>query len=151
MGSLLDFVKNSSPRVTGRTPPDIAVLVVDDEEPVRKFVERVLQRAGYQITLAANGPQAIEAAGKMARVDMLVTDLMMPEMQGDELARRLRQREPRLKVLYLTGYSDRLFKDKIQLWEDEAFLDKPCSIKGLLEAVSLMVLGRMDVSQESPS
>jgi two-component system, cell cycle sensor histidine kinase and response regulator CckA len=149
MGSLLDFVKDSSARVSQPAPSDLAALVVDDEEPVRKFVERVLESAGYRVTVAGNGPQAIEAAGKMARVDILVTDLMMPDMQGDEVARRLRQNEPRLKVLYLTGYSDRLFKDKITLWEDEAFLDKPCSIKGLLQAVSLLLFGRLEVPQET--
>jgi len=88
-------------------------------------------------------------AEKMTRLDILVTDLMMPEMLGDEIARRLRQHEPRLKVLYLTGYSDRLFKDKVTLWEDEAFLDKPCSIKGLLQAVSLLLFGRLQLSQET--
>ena len=55
----------------------------------------------------------------------------MPQMTGDELARRLRQDEPALKVLYLTGYSDQLFKEKITLWQDEAFLEKPCTIDGL--------------------
>ena len=45
-------------------------------------------------------------------------------------------------LLYLTGFADRLFKDKITLWEHEAFLDKPCSVKGLLEAVSMLVHGR---------
>jgi two-component system cell cycle sensor histidine kinase/response regulator CckA len=69
---------------------------------------------------------------------------MMPEMTGDELARRLRQAEPKLKVLYLTGYSDQLFKEKVTLWEDEAYLDKPCSIQGLLQAVSLLAYGRVD-------
>ena len=65
----------------------------------------------------------------------------MPGMTGDELARRLRQSEPALKVLYLTGYSDHLFKEKTMLWADEAFLDKPCSVKGLREAVSLLLFG----------
>ena len=60
---------------------------------------------------------------------------MMPQMTGDELARRLRQQEPSLKVLYLTGFSDRLFKEKVTLWQDEAFLDKPCSVQGCIEAV----------------
>jgi len=62
-------------------------------------------------------------------------------MTGDELARILRQTEPKLKVLYLTGYSDRLFREKATLWADEAFLDKPCTMKGLREAVSLLVSG----------
>ena len=149
MGSLLDLVKNSSAHVIPPAPNEIAVLVVDDEEAVRKFVERVMQSAGYQVAVAGDGPQAIEVAEKMTRLDILVTDLMMPEMLGDEIARRLRQHEPRLKVLYLTGYSDRLFKDKVTLWEDEAFLDKPCSIKGLLQAVSLLLFGRLQLSQET--
>ena len=149
MGSLRDFVKNSAARIIAPAPNEIAVLVVDDEEPVRKFVERVMQSAGYQVAVAGDGPQAIEVAEQMTRLDILVTDLMMPEMLGDEVARRLRQHEPRLKVLYLTGYSDRLFKDKVTLWEDEAFLDKPCSIKGLLQAVSLLLFGRLQLSQET--
>ena len=149
MGSLRDFVKNSSARIIAPAPNEIAVLVVDDEEPVRKFVERVMQSAGYQVAVAGDGPQAIEVAEKMTRLDILVTDLMMPDMLGDEVARRLRQHEPRLKVLYLTGYSDRLFKDKVTLWEDEAFLDKPCSIKGLLQAVSLLLFGCLQLSQET--
>ena len=122
----------------------VNVLVVDDEEPVRKFVDRVLREAGYQTTVAGSGPEAIEAAAKMPSLDIVVTDVMMPQMLGDELARRLRQTEPRLKVLYLTGYSDRLFKEKVTLWEDEAVLDKPCSVKGLQQAVSLLLYGRLE-------
>jgi two-component system, cell cycle sensor histidine kinase and response regulator CckA len=66
-------------------------------------------------------------------------------MSGDELARRMRQTDPGLKILYLTGFSDRLFKEKVTLWEDEAFLDKPCSVAGLIEAVSLLLFGRFKV------
>ena len=128
--------------------PKLAVLVVDDEESVRRFVERVLNDAGYKTALAADGPEAIEVA-QVGSFDLLVTDVMMPQMTGDELARRLRINEPRLKILYLTGYSDRLFKDKVTLWEDEAFLDKPCGVKSLLEAVSLLLLGRLDSTQRA--
>jgi hypothetical protein len=53
-------------------------------------------------------------------------------------------------VLYLTGFSDHLFKEKVTLWADEAFLDKPCSPKGLLEAVSLLVSGRIPGSPAQP-
>jgi two-component system cell cycle sensor histidine kinase/response regulator CckA len=126
---------NESPR------PLVSALVVDDEESVRRFVERALREAGYQTAVASDGPEAIVVASTMTACDILVTDVMMPKMTGDELARRLRQGEPGLKVLYLTGFSDRLFKEKITLWQDEAFLDKPCSVKGLLEAVSLLLFG----------
>jgi CheY-like chemotaxis protein len=120
------------------------VLIVDDEEPVRRFVERVLASAGYKTSTAADGNEAIAEASKLGSLDILVTDLMMPQMGGDELARRMRSREPDLKVLYLTGFSDALFKEKTVLWQDEAYLDKPCSVKGLLEAVSLLLNGRLE-------
>jgi CheY-like chemotaxis protein len=122
----------------------LRILIVDDEEPVRKFVERVMGEAGYDTASASDGPEALAAAATFEPIDVLVTDVMMPQMAGDELARRFRQKEPGLKVLYLTGFSDRLFKEKTTLWADEAFLDKPCSVKGLLQAVSLLVSGRLD-------
>ena len=142
MPSIKSYVSRMKP-----SPPrrPLRVLVVDDEEPVRKFVDRVLKDAGYETMTAVDGTDAIETATKTGAFDILVTDVMMPQMTGDELARRLRQTEPGLKVLYLTGFSDRLFKEKVTLWEDEAFLDKPCSVKGLLQAVSLLFFGQLEV------
>ena len=69
-------------------------------------------------------------------------------MTGNELARRIRASAPSVKVLYITGFSDRLFKEKVTLWADEAFLDKPCSVKGLLQAVSLLLFGRLESPQQ---
>jgi CheY-like chemotaxis protein len=129
----------------------VSVLVVDDEQSVRKFVERVLGEAGYTTTSASDGPEAIDVAATLEDFDMLVTDVMMPQMTGDELARRLRIGRPSLKVLYLTGFSDRLFKEKVTLWADEAFLDKPCSVKGLLQAVSLLLFGRVEAPKDFAS
>jgi CheY-like chemotaxis protein len=122
----------------------ISVLIVDDEEPVRKFVDRVMRDAGYVTAQAADGAEALEVASKLGTIDILVTDVMMPHMLGDELARRLREAEPGVKVLYLTGYSDRLFKERVTLWADEAYLDKPCSMKGLRQAVSLLLFGQLE-------
>ena len=79
----------------------LRALIVDDEESVRNFVNRVLVDAGYQTILASSGPVAEAVAKSEGPFDVLVTDLMMPEMTGDELVRRLRQSEPNLKVLYL--------------------------------------------------
>jgi len=122
----------------------ISVLIVDDEPSVQRFVERVLSEAGYSTKVAGDGPEALEVASRMDEFDLVVTDVMMPQMTGDELARRLRVQHPTVKVLYLTGFSDRLFKEKVTLWADEAFLDKPCTVKGLLEAVSLLLFGSFD-------
>jgi len=135
-------------RMKGARAEPLRVLVVDDEELVRKFVERVLREAGYTTATAADGPEALETAARLDTFDVLVTDVMMPQMTGDELARRIRVQTPGIKVLYLTGFSDRLFKEKVTLWADEAFLDKPCSVKGLLQAVSLLIYGRFNVPQE---
>jgi len=141
---MLTRAKNYASRLRTAPKTPARVLIVDDEEPVRRFVERVLHDAGYETAVAGDGAEALEAAAKMSGIDALVTDVMMPNMLGDELARRLRQTEPDLKVLYLTGYSDRLFKEKVTLWEAEAFLDKPCTVKGLQEAVSLLLYGRVE-------
>jgi len=122
------------------------VLVVDDEEAVLRFVERVLRDAGYKTAAASSGADAIEVAKRIGPLGGLVTDVMMPGMTGDELARLLRQEQPELKVLYLTGYSDRLFREKTTLWADEAFLEKPCSVKALREAVSLLLIGRLEAA-----
>ena len=119
-------------------PPPMTILIVDDEEPIRKFVSRVLTEAGHTTAVACSGADALQVAENMPTLEVLVTDLMMPEMAGDEVARRLRRSRPALKVLYFTGYSDRLFEEKATLWADEAFIEKPCSRKGLLEAVTFL-------------
>jgi len=124
-------------------PHGINVLVVDDEESVRDFVSRVLQEAGYVTTTADNGAAAIGIVNNANTPDLLLTDLNMPGMRGDELAAKMRKESPDLKVLYLTGYADMLFNERATLWEGEAYLDKPCSVKGLLEAVNMALYGRI--------
>jgi CheY-like chemotaxis protein len=126
------------------------VLIVDDETAARDFMDLVLRNAGYITARAMNGEEALEMSQQFGPFDLLVTDEMMPRMQGHELAQRLREREPWLKVLYLTGYSDHLFEAKGSLWEDEAFLDKPSSVTGLLEAVSLLLHRQTTASARSP-
>jgi CheY-like chemotaxis protein len=92
---------------------------------------------------ATSGDEALKLCTDQGIPDLLVTDMKMPRMEGDELATRLRQREPDLKVLYLTGFADLLFKNKELLWDGEAYLEKPCTIGGLLEAVSLLLSGQI--------
>lgn len=149
--SLFEAIRDYASRLSGGTPArPLRVLIVDDEEPIRKFVDRVLRDAGYETAMASDGPDALDAAQKFQPLDLLLTDVMMPQMAGDELARRLRQTEPGIKVLYLTGFSDSLFKERVTLWEDEAFLDKPCSVSGLLQAVSLLTYGRLNAPGAKP-
>jgi CheY-like chemotaxis protein len=123
--------------------PATRVLIVDDEESVRTFAERALRLAGYDTAIAADGPEAFKIWNDQGPFDLLLADVVMPGMSGNELARRLRQLDPDLKVLYFTGYSDRLFVEKTTLWENEAFIEKPVNMSGLLEAVSLILFGRV--------
>jgi CheY-like chemotaxis protein len=146
---VVSLFKGTLARLASTPRRPFTVLIVDDEAPVRQFVERVVQKAGHATTTAESGAAALEAALKLESIDLLITDLMMPQMNGDELARRLLTVRPSLKVLYLTGFSDQLFKEKVALWHDEAFLEKPCSVKGLMEAVSLLLLGRFETLQPS--
>ena len=134
----------SQPTPTPRA--DLGVLIADDEDGIRRFVERALPISDYAPVVVSSGAEALAAAAAMPRLDLLIVDMMMPGMNGDEVASRLRAERPALKVLYLTGYSDRLFTEKATLWEDEAFLDKPCSIAALRQAVALLVDGRVDVA-----
>ena len=136
------------------SPASVGILVVDDEDSILRYADRVLRQAGYRPVLASSGAEAMRLAPTMVRLDVLVTDLMMPDMNGDELTRRLRQADPDLKVLYLTGFSDRLFEEKPILWQSEAFLAKPYSIKALEQAVSLLLyghIGRIDQSSAHQS
>jgi len=141
----LAAIRSTYDRLTQRphttAPPRI--LAVDDEDGVRRFVERALAAAGYVVTVAGDGPEALEKAAGIGQIDLLLVDVNMPQMLGHELARRLRQATPSLKVLYLTGYADKLFTERVTLWADEAYLEKPCSIKALHEAVSLLLIGHL--------
>jgi len=148
--SVIGSIKTLASKFARAAEQQGPVLVVDDEEAVLRFVDRVLRDAGYKTVIATSGAEAIEIAKKVGELGAVVTDVMMPGMTGDELARLLRQTQPAIKVLYLTGYSDRLFKEKTMLWADEAFLDKPCTVKGLREAVSLLVTGKFESAEEAP-
>jgi CheY-like chemotaxis protein len=84
---------------------------------------------------AENGARAVEMLRGDIVVDLLLADLDMPELTGEEMARQLRATRPDLKVLYGSGYIERLLRERPVLWEDEAFLEKPFTAEGLAEAV----------------
>ena len=117
----------------------VSVIVVDDDRLTLKFVESVLGPAGYRVTVATSGDEALRLTQAHGRFDLFILDIKMPGMDGDDLARRLREIDPQVKVLYYTGYSDSLFQGDKALAPGEAFLDKPAEVKGLREAVSLIL------------
>ncbi|MCC7386947.1 MAG: PAS domain S-box protein [Deltaproteobacteria bacterium] len=83
------------------------VLVVEDDDMVRRLTERILKNAGYHVLAAAGGDEAFRLCeGRKARVDLVVTDVVMPHMSGAELVERLRRMNPALKALFMSGYTD---------------------------------------------
>lgn len=117
------------------------ILIVDDEPSIRTFVDFMLREAGYQTRTAANGGDALTIAADEPPFNLLLTDVAMPGMQGDELARQLHDRSPSTKVLYLTGCLERLFKHGSPALDDETVLEKPATVDALLERVSLLLFG----------
>jgi two-component system cell cycle sensor histidine kinase/response regulator CckA len=114
------------------------VLIVDDEPSILLFINTVLREAGYDTVLAQDGDDALNKRGTF---DLLLTDVMMPRMRGEALAAKMRKRDPRVPVLYLTAYSDRLFERKLVLDEGEAFLEKPVTANALLEGIEMLLYG----------
>ena len=132
-------------------PPKGIVLVVDDEEGVRALARRILEGGGYGVIEAANGAEALDVMASKARVDFLMADLDMPVMRGEEMAKKIRSLRPDLKVLYVTAHSEQLFKERPELIDGEAFLDKPFTMRGLLEAVSLLKVGYINAPPAAPA
>ena len=110
------------------------VLVVEDEPLVREQAARALRSAGYTVLEAADGPSALTRASTLApdALSLLVTDVVMPQMNGERLAERLRVERPLLPVIFISGYPDRRTTASNHR---EAFLPKPFSPSGLATAV----------------
>jgi two-component system, cell cycle sensor histidine kinase and response regulator CckA len=125
----------------GMNAERLKVLVVDDEEGMRALVRRCLEQR-FEVVEAASGADALALAERLWPLGLLLTDEAMPEMEGHELARRFRVMDPDLKVLYLTGFADHLFAEKQQMWDLEAYLEKPFTPDGLRQAIAQLVYGR---------
>jgi len=109
------------------------VLVVEDEDPLRRLVERILVREGYRVTVARHGADALQIAATMdPPVEVLITDLVMPELGGRFVAEALRATDPSLPVLFISGYDP----DPVMLDASEqsntGFLAKPFTGSALL-------------------
>jgi len=102
------------------------VLLVEDEEMIRNLVQKVLKANGYTVLVAANGRDAERVAGQHdGRIHLLVTDVVMPGMNGREVAQRLAALRAGIQVLYLSGYTDDAIVHHGVLEPGVAFLQKP--------------------------
>jgi len=104
------------------------ILVVEDEEAVRKLVTRMLVAAGYAVISAANGKEALSlCATHEGKIDLLVTDVVMPQMSGRQLAEQVGRVRPGLRVLYMSGYTDHALETHGVLTPGMRFINKPFS------------------------
>jgi two-component system cell cycle sensor histidine kinase/response regulator CckA len=111
------------------------VLLVEDEVDVRQFAVRALKRQGYQVLEAADGLEALEVMGaNEGNIDIVVSDVVMPEMDGPTLFKELRQRNPAMKVIFVSGYPNEAFRESMGS-DDFAFLPKPFSLPQLAAKV----------------
>jgi len=133
----------------GTTGAGEAVLVVEDEDGMREVTERILSRNGYRVLTAHSGPAAIEVAGgHEGRIDLLVTDVVMPQMLGTEVAARIASFCPGIRVLYMSGYAQPVLGAQGTLEEGVTLVEKPFSEAALLARVR-EVLDRPDSRSQS--
>ena len=123
---------NSGPHASNE---DITILLVEDESSVRRLVSQMLMLTGYAVLEAANGPEALQLMEQQATgVDLLLTDVVMPYMNGGELAERLTRIYPRMRVLFTSGYMDDAVVQKVVALGAQ-FLPKPFSPDILMNKV----------------
>jgi two-component system cell cycle sensor histidine kinase/response regulator CckA len=112
------------------------VLLVEDEDVVRSFAVRALRSRGYEVLEAATGAEALEVMqANQGRIDIVVSDVVMPEMDGPTLLKALRRKKPDLKIIFVSGYPNDAFKASLGENEQFAFLPKPFSLPELAAKV----------------
>jgi len=129
------------PEVTKRElykPKDLwgsgRILIVEDEDMVRAVAERALVRQGYVVETASDGEQALELFADGKRYDLVVSDVVMPNLDGPSMARQLRESYGDIRLLFISGYAEEQLRETISL-DNVAFLAKPFSVQQIAEAV----------------
>ena len=123
----------------GRVPADLTgagtVLLVEDEDPVRLFSARALRNKGYKVLEARSGDVALELLDTSEEPDVMITDVVMPRMDGPTLIGKVRERRPDLRIICISGYAEGSFREKLDRFPDIHFLPKPFSLQQLASKV----------------
>jgi two-component system, cell cycle sensor histidine kinase and response regulator CckA len=135
------------PAESGDAPPPIAdhtgkgtILLVEDEDAVRAFGSRALRSRGYTVIEAQSGVDALEQVGnRIDEIDLVVSDVVMPEMDGPTLLKELRARNPDLRVIFVSGYAEEAFRKNLPEGQQFDFLPKPFGLKQLVEKVKSVI------------
>lgn len=111
------------------------ILLVEDEDMVRAVAERALSRQGYTVLTASDGEQGLEVLAEAEKVDLLISDVVMPNMDGPAMVRQARAARPDIPVLFMSGYAEEQLRKSIDM-DNVSFLPKPFSVAQLSEAVA---------------
>ncbi|TMJ15566.1 MAG: response regulator [Alphaproteobacteria bacterium] len=117
------------------------ILLVEDEATVRAVAERALSRHGYTVLVAENGEEALEILGREPQIDLMISDVVMPTMDGPTTAREARKSHPDLPILFISGYAEEQLRQSIDL-DHVGFLAKPFSVQKLAEAARDSLAGK---------
>jgi two-component system cell cycle sensor histidine kinase/response regulator CckA len=134
-GAAHDASGDAKPRAADLTGQG-TILLVEDEEGLRSLNARGLRSRGYSVIEASNGIEAMEALDeKNGAVDLVVSDVVMPEMDGPTLLKEMRARNPNLKIIFVSGYAEEAFEKSLPENEQFAFLAKPFALSALVAKV----------------
>ncbi len=118
------------------------ILLVEDEDPVRAFAERALASRGYTVFAASNAAEAIAFMEEnLADIELIVSDVVMPEMDGPTLLKELKKLKPEVRVIFMSGYAEEAFRKSLDPNVVFSFLPKPFSLKQLAETVKTVMEG----------
>jgi two-component system cell cycle sensor histidine kinase/response regulator CckA len=141
--------------MAGNTTPDaqahssFTILVVDDEPPLLALVRTMLWRAGFEVLEASGGEEALRIAGQHPQpIQLLLTDVMMPDMNGYELAEKVKSVRPGIQVLYMTGYTDKaIFESTGRKLDNSRMIRKPFTAYNLVHRIEEALDGQSLATQ----
>ncbi len=134
-------VSNTIDRTRTAPAKTARLLFVEDEDSVRAFAVRALQKKGYEVTECNSAENALEIFAQDSQFDLLITDMVLPGISGAELSKRLKEKAPKLKIILASGYSEEIVRSELKGFENCDFIVKPYSL-GDLTAKIFDVLNR---------
>lgn len=137
--------QGKAPRATERTDPEASdwsqggsILLVEDEDMVRAVAERALSRAGYEVTACRDGEDGLAAIGQGTAFDLVVSDVVMPGLDGPAMVRAIREQRPQIPVLFMSGYAEESLRKDIDI-PNVHFIAKPFSVAGIGDKVGAVM------------
>ncbi len=112
----------------------VSILLAEDDDSMRSFLKKALERAGHDVVDAAQGDEALTEL-QLREFDLLLTDIVMPVMDGIELARRAAEIDPEMKIMFITGFAAVALNAQEKTMEDATVLSKPFHLKDLVNEI----------------